>query len=59
LALGLGGRFASANVNLGVSCPFTCQRRTRRVENHAFRPVMIHMDPDIDFLIERQNAALG
>jgi hypothetical protein len=53
LALGLGGRFASANVSLGLGFRFMRQRRTRRLEHHAFRPFMIRMDPDVDFLIER------
>ena len=53
LALGLGGRFASANVSLGLGFRFLRQRRTRRLEHHAFRPFMIRMDPDVDFLIER------
>ena len=53
LALCLGGRFASANVSLGLGFRFMRQHRTRRLEHHAFRPFMIRMDPDVDFLIER------
>ena len=53
VALIPGGRFASGNVRLQVGFRFTRQRRTRRVEHHAFRPFMIRMDPDVDFLIER------